>query len=38
MEYVVKAFNVVPAKLGKSGENQKVVHFAPWGPKFLFFR
>ena len=28
MEYIVKAFNVVPAKLGKSGENQKVVHFA----------
>lgn len=38
MEYIVKAFNVVPAKLGKSGENQKVVHFAPGGPKFLFFR
>ena len=38
MEYIVKAFNVVPAKLGKIGENQKVVHFAPGGPKFLFFR
>ena len=34
----MKSFNTVRAKLGKSGENHKVAHFAPGDPKFLFFR